>query len=261
MFENLQRQLADHATDEAASATRVHTRCLRGIRGVPQGTLAKLIAESWRGEPPELPRDNKAIDTLFGTAWEDGLAAIGLLAAALPQDPVAAAALGLSFAERTDDVLTADSLGWLVLGPLLARLPPGELSGFTEALFGREGLAGAERGMTRRAVFASALAFTPAEIEGPASAALRESQGARQVRMVDGIVPEQVGSILVRGVRDGDPAVQKVLRKVIKIWAEHDPESLVRWAPTVRGGLPRMLADEVAKVKKPRPQRGGRGER
>lgn len=259
MFEGLQRSLEELATDEAAANTRIHVRPLRGIRGVSQGILAARIAVAWREGKPELPDAQGALDKLFGTAWEDGLAAIALLAAALPSDPACAFQLGLDWALRTDDILTADSIGWLVLGPALAHAQPGsrEASERLSALIGPDGLWTCPSAFTRRAAASSALAFTPAEIEGPAAAALREQQGDRHVQMVDGIVPERVGQIVMRFVRDSDPAVQKVLRRVLRVWAESDPASLLAWAPTVRGGLPKILSLELDRIKprKPRAKR------
>lgn len=222
-------------------------RSLRGVRGVPGGKLAALIAEAYRAQAPTLPADGPALDELFGRAWEDGLAAIGLCATCVRETPAEALALGLGWAERTDDVATADALGWLVLGPAAAlgvQLP--------ETL---ERLAEHARPETRRAAASMALAFTPEKIEGPAAAGLREQVGERQVRMVETVVPEIAGPILARFVRDDAPAVQKALRRVVRAWAADAPESLVAWAASVRGGIPRLLGAEVDRVKPKRSRR------
>jgi hypothetical protein len=247
VFADLQRTLAERATDEAAESIRTHTRCLRGIRGVPSGILAELIAETWRKTPPALPQDKDALDRLFGTAWEDGIAAIGLLAAALPADPEAALSLGLDWAGRADDLLTADSLGWLVLGPATSRIGGSSLR---EMLYTLQDAPP----FTRRAAASTALAFVPAEIEGPAAAALREREGSRHVRLVEQVSPEEAGQILREYAHDLEPMIQKVLRRVLRVWADHDPEGLIAWAATMRGGLPKMLSGEVQRVK-PRKKR------
>jgi hypothetical protein len=220
---------------------------LRGTRGVPSGILAGLIAHAYRQRAPELPGEGPALDQLFGQAWEDGLAAIGLCATCVPANPHEALELGLAWAARTDDVVTADSLGWLVLGPaasLTDRLP--------EVV---ELLAEHPRAEVRRAGAAMALAFTPERIEGAAAAALREQVGERQVRMVAAVVPGLVGPICARFVRDDAPAVQKALRRAVRVWADDDPQSLIHWAAAVPGGIPRLLGAEVDRVKPPKKER------
>jgi hypothetical protein len=248
VFADLQRALAEKATDEAADTIRTHTRCLRGIRGVASGPLAELVAATWKSTPAELPRDREALDRLFGTAWEDGLAAIGLLAAALPDDPETALSLGLGWAGRTDDLLTADSLGWLVLGPAVARLGGSSLR---EMLYTLQDAPP----FPRRAAAATALAFVPAEIEGPAAAALRERAGSRHVRMVEQVSREEAGQILREYAHDLEPMIQKVQRRVLRVWADSDPEGLIAWAASMRGGLPKMLSGEVQRIK---PRKRGR---
>jgi hypothetical protein len=247
VFADLQRALAERSTDEAAAAIRTHTRCLRGIRGVSTGVLTELVAETWRKSPPVLPRDAEALDRLFGTAWEDGIAAIGLLAAAVPTGPEVALERGLDWAGRTDDLLTADSLGWLVLGPAAALIGGSSLK---ELLYTLQDAPP----FTRRAAAATALAFVPTEIEGPAAAALREREGSRHVKLVEQVRREETGQILREYAHDLEPMVQKILRRVLRVWADHDPEGLITWAATMRGGLPKMLSGEVQRIK-PRKRR------
>lgn len=229
------------ADEETARRAGRHTRSLRGIRGVPHGDVARVTAELYQADPPSLPRDADELNTTFGGAWEDGLVAIGLLATAVPEDPATAMSLGLDWAGRTDDVTTADALGWLVLAPAClvlndVRGPLGSLGDHFRA-------------ETRRVVVSMGLGWTPTPIEGPSAAALREKVGERQVRMVEDPVPAWLGPLAARFVRDDAPVVQKGLRRVLRAWGQAEPEELVDWASTVRGGLPRLLTDEVDRYK------------
>ena len=110
-------RLDAESTPETSRATRSHVSTLRGIRGTPHGTIAKVAAEAWRGGGWQLPGAEDSLSALFSGAWEDGLVAIGLLAATTPDHPEDALEIGLDWLTRVDDVLTADALGWLVLGP------------------------------------------------------------------------------------------------------------------------------------------------
>jgi len=234
--------LESMSDDETAARIQKHTRPLRGVRGVAQGALATVITERIASVPPRLPEDGDALTELFGAAWEDGLAAIGLLAVGVGDDPAAALALGLDWADRTDDVTTADALGWLVLGPAAAALP----DGVAEVL---ETLGSHRRAETRRAAAAIGLAFTPEEVEGPAAAGLRARHGTRALRMVDAPVVPVLSAVIRRFVRDTAPPVQKVLRRIVRVWVDADPDSAVAWAPTVPGGLPKLLGAEIARAR------------
>jgi hypothetical protein len=214
---------------------------LRGVRGLPPGKVAEIVAAAYREDPPKLPEDGPPLTALFAVAWEDGLAAIGLLATTVREHPSEAVDLALDWAPRVDDVITADSLGWLVLGPGAA------LSGRVEEVL--DELAALPRPEGRRIGASMALAYTPEKIEGAAAAGLREQLGLRQVRIVDQVRPDLLGPVCARFVRDAEPAVQKALRRALRAWADDDPASLVAWAPTIRGGLPRMLSDEVKRAK------------
>ena len=107
--------LADSAT--ARAALKQH-QCLRGIRGVPMAEVARVGDAVWREDAPQLPASADELDQLFGAAWEDGLVAIGLLAACWSDDPEGALDQGLDWATRIDDIVSADALGWFVLGPV-----------------------------------------------------------------------------------------------------------------------------------------------
>lgn len=229
--------LAD--ADVARKAAR-QTRCLRGIRGVPMADVARVTAELFEADPPRLPDDLPDLDRTFGTAFEDGLIAIGLLAACIADAPAEALEHALDWAERTDDVTTADALGWLVLAP--AAL----LSSREREVVGR--LSGHPRPETRRVALAMAMGFTPTPVEGPAAAALRARVGERHMRMVEAPLSDRIAPVASRFVRDAAPVVQKALRRLLRAWGEHDAEALLAWAKEVRGGLPRLLSDEVARV-------------
>lgn len=216
-------------------------RCLRGIRGVPMADVARVTAELYEADPPRLPDDLPDLDRTFGTAFEDGLVAIGLLAACVSDAPSDALEHALDWAERTDDATTADALGWLVLAP--AAL----LSAREREVVAR--LGGHPRPETRRIALAMALGFTPTPVEGPAAAALRARVGERHVRIVEAPLSDRIAPVATRFVRDPAPVVQKALRRLLRAWGEHDPEALHAWAKGVRGGLPRMLGDEVRRAR------------
>ncbi|HHO49773.1 MAG TPA: hypothetical protein ENK18_02615 [Deltaproteobacteria bacterium] len=238
-MEDLPELLTALASEQTRARTAKNLRCIRGIRGVPQGEIARIAAELWRSDPPQLPRDGPELAAAFGAAWEDGLIAIALLATALADDPPLALQIGLDWAERTDDLLTADALGWLILAPcallsscedeILARLEPC-------------------RPEARRAAIAMGLGLLPLPVEGPAAAGLRAKHGIRHVQIVDHARSDRLAPLCSHLARDPAPAIQKGLRRVLRAWGAHDPGALVRWAAEVKGGLPRMLSDEVRRT-------------
>lgn len=229
-------ELTVKSEDEAARRHRRQVSCARGIRGVPFGDLARIVDRTWRETPPQLPGDAPALSALYSTAWEDGLAAVGLLAAAAPDAPDAALALARDLAGRVDDPLTADALGWLVLGPL---------AGLTGQPYPAvvDGLAQHPRDDVRRAVVAGALAFTPTVVEGPAAAGLRARVGQARIRISDRVDPAVVGWVVATFRRD--EAVGRSVRRLLKAWGDEDPAGLLAFAASVPGGLPGPLAAEV----------------
>lgn len=234
---DLTARLEALATEETATRTMKQVRCLRGVRGVAAGDLARLAAAAWAEQPPRLPQDREALDKLFGGAWEDGLVAIGLLAAALGDDPKAALELATDWAERTDDTATADALGWLVLAPAVLVLD------VQDRVVGR--LLAHARPETRRAAVAMGLGFTPAPIEGPAAAPLRERVGERHARIVDAPLDDRLARLLDRSWRDPSPVVQKVVRRVLREWSTEAPEAALAWADGIRGGIPKVMRAEI----------------
>jgi hypothetical protein len=136
-----------------------------------------------------------------------------------------------------DDVLSADALGWLVLGPMavqLDRIPYGSLAEST-------------RPWARRAAVMSGLAYTPTRIEGPAAAALRERHGMKDLQFVESALSDRIEPIARSFLRDEDPQVRKALRRLLGAWASSDPDAATAWLAGVRGGVPKMLREELEK--------------
>jgi hypothetical protein len=225
---------------ETAAATRKQIRPLRGIRGVPQRAIAQAVDAVWKDAPPRLPEAGPLLSRLFSAAYEDGMAAIALLAAVVPDHPDEADALARDWLSRTDDLLTADALGWSVIGP--AALVSGEGAA---ALCERPADVPA---MTRRAMTAAALAFLPIPFEGPSAAALRARLGTPDVMYVPGVQSPAIAAIASTYVRDLDPSVQKGMRRLLRSWGQLAPDALRAWALSVPGGMPRLLTDEVERV-------------
>lgn len=241
VVERISARLEGASTDETARRYASAHRCLRGIRGVPMGDVARIGDEAAEQWSPCLPDDASALSALFGAAWEDGLVAIGLLASTVAASPEEALELGLGWAERTDDPTTADALGWLVIGPAVLALGEGPDSALHR-------LAGHPRAETRRVAVAMALAGTPLEVEGAAAAPLRAHLDMPHLRIVDELRIDLVRPVVDRFVRD--VALHKPLRRLIRVWAAEDPEGLLEWAATVRGGLPAVLGAEVKRVRR-----------
>lgn len=216
--------------------------CIRGIRGVPTSGLARLGAEAYKTHRPRLPAAAAALDATFGQAYEDGLVAIGLLGACWTDDPQSALDLGLDWADRIDDVQSADALGWLALGP-----PALAEGAWLEVI---DELAGHRRAEGRRVLAAMGLAACPVVVEGPAAAPLREKLGQRRLQMVDEVQAIPVRHVLDRLVRDPDAKVHKALRRLVRAFADGDPEGAVAWADRVPGGLPRLLGVEIKRARR-----------
>lgn len=228
--------------DRTARQAGKQLSSLRGIRGVPMGDVARVAAEAWRVHRPSLPDAMTDLNATFGQAYEDGLVAVGLLGAAWPDAPQAALDLALDWADRLDDIGTADALGWLVLGPVGLHE-----DAITEII---DELAEHRRPEGRRTVVAMGLAGCPVVVEGAAAAPLREKLGQRRVQMVEAVQVPAVQAILHRMVRDTHPSVQKALRRLVRAFADYAPKSAVAWAEEVRGGLPRLLGDEIRRARR-----------
>lgn len=229
--------------DKRTAATRGRdVKPLKGLRGVPDGEIARIAASVWEEHGVDLDVDHGALDRLYGNALEDGLVAIGLVSAALPDAPWAALDLGRRWLDVVDDPITADALGWLVLGPaMLATQTP--VSAVVEQV-GHLGPA------AQRALVAAGLAWTPEPLTGPAAAPLRARIGDKRIRFVEAPWSPGLTDLLDATWRHETPAVRKVLRRVVRAWAKADPEAVVAWADGVRGGLPKLLSDEVRKARR-----------
>lgn len=210
---------------------------LKGIRGVPDGEIARIATAAWEEAPPDPDGDRHALDDLFQSAFEDGIVAIGLVAATLPDDPEAAYEIGLAWLERVDDPLTADAIGALLLGPgVLAAGRP---------LDGLRAHAVNAPPLVRRAVCAAAEAWLPEPLRGPACGPLRARLGTPQIRFVEAALDGPLTAWADAFLRDEAPPVRKVLRRIMRTWARCSPDAVAAWADTVRGGLPKMLGEEV----------------
>lgn len=229
---------------ETARKLRKQVRTLRGVRGVSLGEVARVTASTWEEVEPRLPDAGPALTALFGTAFEDGLVAIGLLAACVPDAPAAALAVGLDWADRVDDVGTADALGWLVLGP--AALLAGEPLDRLRPLLGHA------RPSVRRAAVMAGMAWLPHPIEGPSAAAVRGRLGQRSVQWVDAPQSALLTELADRVLRDEAPEVRKAMRRLLRTWTDSDPAAVAAWHDRwmAHGGLPRLLSDETKRAKR-----------
>jgi hypothetical protein len=224
-----------------ARMMRREVQPLRGLRGVPNGPLARLI-DGFARQNVDLDRDAAELDRLFGSALEDGLVAIALVASRLPSAPDAAWDLGRSWLGRIDDVRSADDLGWLVLGP--AALAAGQ--GSSPLLH----LRATQPPVGRRALVAAAMAFLPVPIEGPAAAGLRATLEQRSLAFVAEARTADLAAFASAFFRDEAPQVQKGVRRLLRAWGTADPAGLVVWADTVRGGFPKLLGEDVLRARR-----------
>ncbi|MCO4744557.1 MAG: DNA alkylation repair protein [Proteobacteria bacterium] len=242
-IEAITETLARLANSGQARKNTKHVQTLRGVRGVADGDVARCLADTWKREKPAFPDDVTDLRQLFFGAHEDGLISIGLLAAILPDDPEEALEIGLDLLESVDDVQTADALGWLVLGPgiLTAGRQPRSLINLVGTL---------RRDAQRRAVVMSAMAWLPEPLEGPAAAALRERLGQRTIAFVEEAQSDAVRAMIEATFRDQGTSVRKAVRRLLRCWGSADPEAVLEWADSVRGGLPKMFKSEVSRAKR-----------
>ena len=229
----------------AARRIGKHVRPLKGVRGVPMAEVARVATAAWRERRPRLPRDSPELDNLFSVAWEDGLVAIGLLAAVVVDAPDDALDLAHNWVHRIDDLHTADALGWLVLGPA-ARLTDQLEATWTELRHHAHPAA-------RRAALATGLCLLPIALEGPSAAPLRARRNSPKLKLTEEVDP-RLRTLFDLYLRDEAPSSPKMLRRLLKAWVREDPGAVVTWAEAVRGGIPKLLGDEVRRARKKAPE-------
>ncbi len=225
---------------DTARKRRKHVRPFKGLRGTPVRGVTEVLVAVWKRDRPALPDDADALHTLFCTAHEDGLVAIGLTAATVADTPHEVLDLVDRWLGIVDDHETADALGWLVWGPAL--LASGEPVAPTLVAIARH-----DQPSVRRAAVMCGMAFLPVAIEGQPAAALRERFGS-QVQIVQETRSELLDSLCRAFIRDSDPHVRKGLIRVLKSWALLEPERVHEVIAGIPGGVPRQLREKVQKA-------------
>lgn len=240
-IDEIARRLDAGSTEETAKNHRNQHPTLRGFRGAPHAVIAQVTHDAWTQGGWALPRAEDRLDELFRSAWEDGIVAIGLLAASVPDRPDDALEIAADWLDRVDDTATADTLGWLVLGPavLAGSADP------SEALAAWKSRA---RGEARRAAVMGGMALTTTPVEGPAAAALRARVGVPKVAFVEAARSDWLDPWCFAFLRDEDPVVRKALRRVLGAWAGDDPEAATAFIHGVKGGVPTLLREEVERA-------------
>ena len=248
--------LQAQADDEFARKRARQISPLRGLRGVPPAAVVRVLVSSWRASRAALPKDEAALHRLFGTAFEDGLVAIGLLAAALPAEPLEALDLTDRWIAMVDDLETADSLGWMLLGPgLLASGEP-----FSENV--RELLVHPHP-IRRRVGVMALMALMPVPLEGISAAALREQLDQRRLSFVEETLSTPLQDIVPLAIKDEDAHVRKATARVLRQWGVLEPDVVEALLAAQRGGVPKFIREEAERgiqkgrrpPRPPRPQR------
>lgn len=236
----------DAASDGPTARKRgKHLRPLRGLRGVPVAKLAPLVAKAWR-QGVDLERDADALHAVFMGAHEDGLLAIGLVAAATPDQPHAALDLVDRWVPMIDDVESCDALGWLVFGPALLVAGEPVVPSLTQART-------TGKWPARRMAVMACMALLPEPVQGPSAAALRERMGTRTVAFVDAPQSTVLHAVCTAYLRDPDPHVHKALIRVLRTWAQLEPDAVQAWMDGAKGGVPKRMREELTRgIKKGR---------
>jgi hypothetical protein len=241
----ISEQLEKTAQRDVARKRGKHIKAFRGVRGVPVPDVTQILVKAWNPKL-SLVEDGEAMHTLFCTAHEDGLVAVGLLAAMVPDEPMEALEMVDRWVGMVDDTETADALGWMVLGPaLLAAREPWLASLRT---FRTEHAWGA-----RRMAVMAGMALLPVPLQGMCAAALRERLGMPRLQFVAQADSPAIHELLNVFLRDEDPRVIKAFIRVARSWGESEPDACEAWLATVRGGVPKRLRQELERgVKKGR---------
>lgn len=223
-----------------------HLKPVKGLRGTPLSEVARVGAVVWQ-EGVSLFDDASELHNLFCTAQEDGLLAIGLVAAGAPDDPEEALELAERWLEMVDDLETADALGWVLYGPALMA---------SERNMERELLSHVGSAAVRRRVAVmSLMAALPVPLEGPSVAPLRVRVGEKHVIITGEPLSELISAVCFGYRTDSDPHVRKALARVLRAWGECDPEAAQGWLEEAqnRGGIPKFIRELVSKgIKKGR---------
>ena len=243
-----------HAASDEHYARRIsrHLSPLKGLRGVPSSEIVKVLVSAWKSQRLQLPRDGDALNRLFRAAYEDGLVAIGLAAAALPDAPDEVLDLAEGWLEVADDLETADAIGWLLLGPgLLATGEP-----FVAHL--RELLA-EPAAIRRRTAVISLMAALPVPVEGPSAAALRARAKQKKIAFVEEPMDALLEGVLPRAMKDTNPHVRKATARVMRTWAAFSPDAAEALLAAQPGGVNRTIREEtekgIRKGRRPRKQK------
>ncbi|MEE2750777.1 MAG: DNA alkylation repair protein [Myxococcota bacterium] len=237
-IQNISKKLDSAAKKDLAGRRMKHVQPLRGVRGTPHATVASVIAATWKGSRPDLTRDSEQLHELFSTAHEDGLVAIGLVAALVPDAPEEALDLAERWIDLVDDVETADALGWMVYAPGLAA--SGEPISEVLCSYVRDA-----RPIVRRLSVMALMARLPVAIEGPCAAAVRERVGNRRALLIDHVDSETLRSVCAAYIQDSDPLVRKSLARVIRAWGQCEPAAVEEFLADVPGGVNRRIREEA----------------
>ena len=198
------------SNEKIAKKRQKEIRGIKGVRGVSNSDLIGVINE---GDWPVLPQDEETVHRLYGTAHEDGLLAIALLAVCALEQPNAALQLVDRWLPFLDDTETADFLGHLVIGPAaLATDEPIALR-----------LQQAANPYAVRAELMGVLAALPIPVIGVCVAGLRRKFAVEQVIFVEEPILERVQQAVQETMYSDSPLVRKALRTVIRHWATWDP--------------------------------------
>ena len=234
----ISKHLEAKASQAQAGRRMKQLQPLRGLRGTPHAEVARLIAQTWKKSPVRLPDDLDALHELFCTAHEDGLVAMGLVAAALPDDPQQALDLAERWLDMVDDVETADALGWMIYGPALAAA--GEPVGEVLSSWSRD-----PRPSVRRMALMGAMSRLPVLLEGPTAAGIRARIGEQKVALTDSVDGATLSRVCKAYLSDSHASVQKALARVVRSWGAWDPEGVETFLAGVQGGVPKRLREEA----------------
>ena len=218
-----------------------HVKPLKGLRGTPNRGITEVLVAVWDQDAPTLPEDADALHHLFCSAHEDGLVAIGLAAARVPDTPDEVLDLVERWLRMIDDHETADALGWLMWGPAL--LAAGEPAARILAEQAAD-----PRPAVRRAALMGAMSMLPIPVEGQPAGALRSRLNSKVVQMVEAPVSDALATVANSYFRDTDPSVRKAHVRLLRAWGELEPDRVQAVLDEVKGGISKQLREPVEKA-------------